>query len=153
MALSTATAFTSCRDSPATQNTKFWKDGTVKRAVAMVDVSDMVSVPKGKAAGSVVARAAEDKARPLPPLATPRAIGFLMPIRSSEAVAKFAPSTPMMQQCTVVSAVEAPIIPACTTASAAVARGIKAKPSVRVTPKIREMPAIVRMPVAWGVFL
>lgn len=36
-----------------------WKVGMLKRTVAMVEVRVMVSVPKGKAAGSVVASAAD----------------------------------------------------------------------------------------------
>ena len=35
---------------PATQKTSFWKVGRVKSMVAMVEVRDMVNVPKGKAA-------------------------------------------------------------------------------------------------------
>ena len=41
-----------------------------------VEVSDMVNVPKGNAAGSSLAKAAAASASPLPPIATPRAIGF-----------------------------------------------------------------------------
>mmetsp|Transcript_90700 Transcript_90700/g.146763 ORF Transcript_90700/g.146763 Transcript_90700/m.146763 type:complete len:220 (+) Transcript_90700:419-1078(+) len=106
----------------------------------------MESTANGKAAGSGPANDAAAIARPPPPRPTPREIGLVTPRAARMGGPKFAPKTPMRQQCTVVRAVDAPIILACTMASAAVARGMSALPRSSGTMSVRTSAAIIRMP-------
>mmetsp|Transcript_2637 Transcript_2637/g.5884 ORF Transcript_2637/g.5884 Transcript_2637/m.5884 type:complete len:295 (-) Transcript_2637:666-1550(-) len=97
--------------------------GTANMRVAHVDMSAIDRAPKGKASGSSLARAAAPSENAAPPVATPLAAGdwTLRALRMT--LPNTAPSMPVSTHEAVTSEGEAPIMPACTTASAAVARG------------------------------